>query len=123
MAYIKIGSYELPPPKRGVHITVSTAVDSARNSNGVVVGQRIGRDLYKIDGLEWPWLSASQWSRILREMSSFKFYVTFQDPVSNRAKTVRMYCGDRNGEPYYVNGSGEPKFYRNCRVNLIDTGE
>ena len=65
MAYLAINGYELPPPKRGVNVTVITVVNSGRDANGAVVGQRVGRDQYKIDGLEWPWLTAEQWSQIL----------------------------------------------------------
>ena len=52
MSYIAINGYELPPPKRGVRPIVTTVVDAGRNANGAVVGQRVGRDQYKIDGLE-----------------------------------------------------------------------
>lgn len=123
MAYLAINGYELPPPKRGVSVIVTTVVDAGRNANGAVVGQRIGRDQYKIDGLEWSWLTATQWERILSVMRKFFFNVTFNDPVSGSRKTIKMYCGDRTGEPYWVNGSGTPTHYRNCKVNLIDTGE
>lgn len=123
MAYLAINGYELPYPKRGVKVVVTTAVDSGRNANGVVVGQRVGRDQYKIDGLEWPWLSASTWSRILESLNHFFVYVTFEDPVSNERKTIKMYPGDREGEPYWVDGNGHPTFYRDCKFNLIDTGE
>jgi len=123
MSYLAINGYELPPPKRGVHPLVATIVDSGRNANGAVVGQRVGRDQYKIDGLEWPWLSAEEWSRILTILNQFFVYVTFIDPVSNTKKTIKMYCGDRTGEPYWLDDDGNPTFYRNCKVNLIDTGE
>lgn len=123
MAYLEINGYELPPCKRGVSVIVTTVVDSGRDANGAVVGQRVGRDQYKIDGLEWSWLTASQWKSILSAMKNFFFYVTFNDPVSNGRKTIKMYCGDRTGEPYFVNKNGEPTHYRNCKVNLIDTGE
>lgn len=122
MSYLAINGVELPPCKRGVNVKVTTVVDSGRNANGVVVGQRVGRDQYKIDALEWSWLSASQWSQILNLMSGFFFYVTFQDPVTGSPKTVQMYCGDRSAEPYFVDGSGTPLFYRNCKANLIDVG-
>ena len=102
---------------------MSTIVDSGRDANGAVVGQKIGRDQYKIDGLEWAWLTAEQWHNILSAMSDFFFYVTFKDPVGNGTKTVKMYCGDRSGEPYWVTDDGTPTHYRNCKVNLIDTGE
>ena len=123
MAFIEINGYELPPCKRGVKIVVTTVVNSGRDANGAVVGQRVGRDQYKIDGLEWSWLTAAQWNSILQAMSDFFFYVTFQDPVSGGSKTVKMYCGDRQGEEYWVDSSGKPTHYRNCKVNLIDTGE
>ncbi len=122
MAFIEINGYKLPPCKRGVNIIVSTLVDGVRNSNGEAIGQKIGRDQYKIDGLEWPWLTAEEWGKILSAIKDFYFDVTFSDPVTNKRKTIKMYCGDRTGEPYWVNGSGIPTHYRNCKVNLIDTG-
>lgn len=122
MAYLAINGYELPPCKRGVNVIVTTVVDSARNSNGVVVGQRIGRDQYKVNDLEWSWLTAAQWQRILNLTSNFFFNVTFNDPVSGKLKTLRMYCGDRSAEPYWVDKNGKPTHYRNCKVNLIDVG-
>lgn len=86
MAYLAINGYELPPPKRGVRPTVTTVVDAGRNANGSVVGQRVGRDQYKIDGLEWSWLTADQWAQILSVLSHFFVYVTFTDPVSNSSR-------------------------------------
>lgn len=123
MSYIAINGYELPPPKRGVHPIVTTVVDAGRNANGSVVGQRVGRDQYKIDGLEWPWLTAEQWRQILNALSNFFVYVTFIDPVTNSRKTIKMYPGDRTGEPYWADSSGKPTHYRNCKVNLVDCGE
>lgn len=122
MAYVAINGHNLPPPKRGVHVIVTTVVNAGRNANGVVVGQKIGRDQYKIDGLEWSWLTADQWERILSLLKPFYVNVTFMDPVNDRKRTIKMYCGDRSGEPFWVTKSGRPTHYRNCKVNLIDTG-
>lgn len=122
MAFVAINGHPLPSPKRGVGIIVTTVVDAGRNANGVVVGQRIGRDQYKIDGLEWPMLTAAQWEEILSAMSDFYFPVTFTDPVTNSLRTITMYCGDRRGDPYYLDDSGKPTYYKDCKVNLIDTG-
>lgn len=123
MSYLAINGYELPPPKRGVKPIVTTVVDAGRNANGAVVGQRVGRDQYKIDALEWPVLTADQWSTILRLLEAFFVHVTFVDPVTNSRKTVKMYCGDRTAQPYWVDATGKPTHYINCKVNLIDTGE
>lgn len=122
-SYIAINGVELPPPKRGITPIVTTVVDSGRNANGTVVGQRVGRDQYKLDGLEWPWLTAAQWSTILRLLKNFFVYVTFYDPVTNGQKTLKMYPGDRSAEPYWIDENGKPTHYRNCKVNLIDVGE
>ena len=122
MSYIRVNGIDLPYPKRGVKAVVTTIVNAGRNANGIVVGQRIGRDQYKIDTLEWPWLSAGEWETILRLISDFYFNVTFPDPVTGSERTIRMYCGDRSAEPYWVNSNGHPTYYRNCKVNFIDTG-
>lgn len=122
MSFLLINGNSIPSPKRGVHVTVTTVVDAGRNANGSVVGQKVGRDQYKIDGLEWPWLTAEQWEYILSLLNNFYVNVTFQDPVRNTMRTIRMYCGDRTGYPYWVDGSGRPTHYRDCKVNLIDMG-
>lgn len=123
MAFLAINGVELPPCKRGVKILVTTIVNSGRDANGAVVGQRVGRDQYKIDTLEWSWLTAEQWAEILETMKDFFFDVTFTDPVTNREVTIKMYCGDRSAEPYWVDNMGKPTHFTNCKVNLIDTGE
>jgi hypothetical protein len=123
MAYITVNGYDFPPPKRGVKPTVSTLVDAGRNANGTVVAQRLGRDQYKIDGLEWPWLPAATWQRLLTILGNFFVYVTFPDPVTGKKKTIKMYPGDRTAEPYWVDEDDNPIFYQNCKVNLIDCGE
>lgn len=123
MAYITVNGYDFPPPKRGVKPTVTTLVDAGRNANGTVVGQRVGRDQYKFDTLEWPWLDAETWSNILRVLDNFFVMVTFVDPVRNSYRTLKMYPGDRTAEPYWVDGRDKPTHYMNCKVNLIDCGE
>ena len=123
MAFLAINGHTLPPPKRDVEIVVTTLVDAGRDANGVVVGQKIGRDQYKIDTLEWPWLTATQWKNILNWMKDFYFNVTFPDPLTGSLRTVKMYCGDRRAKPYYLNNNGVPTHFQDCKVNLIDTGE
>ena len=122
MAFLKINDYELPPCDRGVTIMVTSVVNSGRNINGVVVGQKVGRDQFKIDGLQWSWLTAKQWEEILTLLTDFFVNVTFTNPVTNKIQTIVMYCGDRTAEPYWLDSSGSPTHYRNCKVNLIDTG-
>lgn len=124
-AFIKINDLECPFPKRGLSLMTATLVDAARNANGVTVGQKIGRDQYKIDSLIWAALTAQQWSAILKEFANgFYANVTFPDMVNNDWRTLKMYPGDRTAEPYWVDDdTGLPTLYINCKVNIIDTGE
>ena len=123
--FIKINGLVCPYPKRGLSLMTATLVDAARNANGVTVGQKIGRDQYKIDSLIWAALTAQQWSAILKEFASgFYAQVTFPDMVNNDWKTLKMYPGDRTAEPYWVDeNTGLPTLYINCKVNIIDCGE
>lgn len=123
MAMIYVNSTALPYPKRGLEQIVTTVVDSARSANGKVVGQKIGRDQYKLNNLEWPWLSAAEWSAILKLFNKFYVKVKFLDSVSNKWITLRMYPGDRSAEPYYIDPeTGNTTYYQNCKVNIIDCG-
>ena len=124
MAFITINGIACPYPKRGLQLLTATIVDAARNANGVTVGQKIGRDQYKLDSLVWPALSAAQWSTILKAFSKFYVTVKFPDQVNNAWKTLKMYPGDRTAEPYWIDETtGLPIMYINCKVNIIDCGE
>ena len=43
-SFITINGTKFPQPRRGLELLSATIVDSARNANGVVVGQKVGRD-------------------------------------------------------------------------------
>ena len=124
MALIAIEGTALPIPKRGLTEVLSTNVNSGRNALGEMVGERVGRDIYKLDNIEWVWLTKAQWAQILQLVDNFKFHVTFPDMAKKNGEycTHLMYCGDRHAEPYYINGSGDFTFYRSCKMNLIDVG-
>lgn len=123
--FIKINNLVCPQPRRGLELMTATLVDSARNANGVVVGQKIGRDQQKINSLQWGYLTAQQWSSILKELDkNFYVTVTYPDMVNNKWTTRKMYPGDRTATPYWLDEkTGLPKAYINCKVNLIDVGE
>lgn len=122
MPLIAINGTSLPVPKRGLTEVISTNVEDGRNALGEMVGERIGRDIYKLDNIEWVWLTKAQWQSILQLVKGFKFSVTFPDALNGGFVTKTMYCGDRSCEPYYINSNGDFTFYRSCKMNLIDVG-
>ena len=123
-AFIKINGKPYPAPNRGLGFTVSTAVNSARNENNVFQGQRVGRDVHKIDNVVWFQMDAMTWSNLLQEFEkSFVVEVEFPDMVHNCWQKKKMYPGDRSAEPLYVGSDGLPTTYKNCKCNMVDTGE
>ena len=103
--------------------TVATLVNDSRNALGVFIGQKIGRDQGKVEFVA-PILNASEWSEILLIFeNSFVNDVTYFDMVTNQKVTRRMYVNDRTATPYAVDEEGNVTVWKDCSLNLIDTGE
>lgn len=122
MSFIKVNGKQYPSPGLYPNMVVTTAVNAGRNANNKVVGQKIGRDNYKIDNLSWPYLDAATWSSMLKEFDNFFVTVEFWDMVNNTWKTLTMYPGDRTADVYMTDKQGKPISYINCKVNIVDTG-
>ena len=122
MAVITINGREFPAPDVGGNLVVATNVSSGKNANGEFVGQKVGRDQYKFDALQWKFLDAATWSAMLQEFDKFVVTARIPDMVNNRFQTIRMYPGNRTATPVEFNGSGLPTKYRDCKVNIIDCG-
>lgn len=120
--FIRVNGKPFPAPKRYPNMIVTTAVNAGRNANNKLVGQKIGRDNYKIDNLEWPYLDAATWSSMLKEFDNFLCQVQFWDMVNNRWITLQMYPGDRTADVFKIDSEGKPTHYINCKVNIIDAG-
>lgn len=123
-AFITINGMEFPPPARGLELIVATNVDSGRNANGEVIGQRVGRDIYKVNNMVWPWLSAETWGKMLTQFKGFFFTAKIPDMVNGGFITLKMYPGDRTAEPFWIDVKGDKKvlWYKDCKVNIIDCG-
>lgn len=121
--FIKINGQKVPYPDRGLKLVISTLTNGGRNKNGKVVAERVGRDNYKIDSLQWNWLTAEEWSMILNLVKDFYIDVTFPDMLTNTPQTLRMYVGDREATPYFIDGNDMPTHYTQCKFNIIDVGE
>ena len=121
--FIYINGREFPSPDRGLEFLVTTFVSTGKNANGEFVGQRVGRDQYKLNNLVWNKLDAVTWSEMLKEFKAFVVTVRFPDMVSNDWLTIRMYPGDRTAQPLFIGPDGLPTMYSQCKVNIIDCGE
>lgn len=122
-AFLQVNGVDFPCPRRGFQYIISTAVDEGRNTSNAIVGQVIGRDLYKLDAMEWACLDADTWQKMLAAVDDFFIPVTFEDYRTGKATTITMYPGDRTAVPLFLNKDTHiVEKYENCSFNLIDTG-
>ena len=123
-ALVSIGGYDLPSPST-YSGTTATIVDSARNTQGVVVGAVIREDVAKVE-MTWRFITPEDWATMLQKFSSVyggSFYnqVTFYSDVVNDWITRTMYVSDRtNGGVFLRNPDGSIKGYAGARLALIE---
>lgn len=122
--FIFINGVAFPYPDRDSGLQqVSTIVNSARTADGVMRGERVGRDMGKIE-LMWNVLTPEVWSQILQALSSFTFTVRYIDMVTNDWVSRTFYVGDRSAKPFLIDpATNRPKYYLQCKANIIDVGE
>lgn len=120
--YINGVAFPYPDKESGLQ-QVSTVVDSARTADGVMRGERVGRDMGKIE-LTWNILTPEVWSQLLQILGNFTFSVRYIDMVTNSWVTRTFYVGDRSAKPFLIDSAtNRPKYYRECKANIIDVGE
>lgn len=122
--FIKINGIAFPYPDKDSGLqTISTLVNSARTADGVMRGEKIGRDQSKIE-LTWNVLTPEKWSEMLKQFDNFFFPIEYIDMVTNDWVTRKFYVGDRSAKPYMIDPvTNKPKFYVQCKANVIDVGE
>lgn len=125
MEFIYLNGTAVPYPsfESGLQ-TIATVVDGARMADGVFRGKKLGRDQSKVE-LKWAVLPPSTWSAILQILDAdFVVSVRYLDMVTGQWITRQMYPGNRTARPLFINrATGRPQYWRDCSVNLIDTGE
>ena len=119
--FLVVGGVRFPTPMRDYEIVRSQLVDSGRNANGVVVGQKIGPKLFKINNLHWQGLDANTWASMQAALEPFYVEVDFTGDDNVRHHLL-MYPGDTTAKPYFLSGI-QYDMYENCKFNLIDTGK
>jgi len=121
--FIKINGIVLPYPARGLNVQRQQFVDSARNSLGQVVAQKINRRIVKMDALEWKHLTATEWREIQVEIEKFAGILEYWDNLSGSFIEINVYWGDESAEVWKINPStGEVLEYINCKCNIVDMG-
>lgn len=118
--FLIVNGVKFPCPMSGMEIVHTQTVDAGRNANNAVIGQKIGRKLWKINNLQWGGLDAETWKAMKEALEDFYVPVTFTGD-DNKRHTIHMYPGDTTGKPLFLDGI----FYKNyetCKFNLIDTG-
>lgn len=118
--FLIVNGVKFPPPAPGMQIIHSQNVDAGRNANGAVVGQLVGRKLWKINNLQWNGIDAETWAEMKAALEPFFVPVTFTGD-DNKRHTVYMYPGDTTGEPLKLDGIFYSR-YATCKFNLIDCG-
>lgn len=118
--FLIVNGVQFPYPSRGLEVIHSQTVNSGRNANNAVVGQLVGRKLWKLNNLQWNGLDAATWKMMKAALEPFFVPVTFTGD-DNQRHTIYMYPGDTSGKPLFLDGI----FYKNystCKFNLIDCG-
>lgn len=122
-AFLNVNGVDFPCPRAGFQYTISTTVNAGRNANNAVIGQRIGRDLIKLDSMEWVGLEPETWQAMLAAVEDFYIPVTFEDYRTGNPITITMYPGDRTAKPLFADPESHKVIkYENCKFNLIDAG-
>lgn len=122
-SFLNVNGYDFPCPGVGFTYTITTTLNAGRNANNAVIGQRVGRDLYKFDNLQWVGLMPETWRMMLAAVEPFYVPVTFEDFRTGKPITIIMYPGDRTAKPLFADKDSHlVTMYENCKFNLIDAG-
>ena len=120
--YINDMAFPYPDKDSGLQ-TVATLVNSARTADGVMRGEKIGRDQSKIE-LTWNVLTPEVWSQMLAQFDIFYLTCRYIDMRTNDWTTRKFYVGDRSARPFLIDPTtNRPKYYVQCKANVIDVGE
>ena len=122
-AFLNVNGVDWPAPMHGFKYIFSTTVNNGRNANNATIGQIVGRDLIKLDAMQWNGLEPEVWQRMLKSLKPFYVSVTLEDYRTGEPMTVTMYPNDRTAKPLFTDrNSHRVTRYETCKVNLIDTG-
>lgn len=112
----------------------ATIVDSARSTNGYMIGTVIRNGVAKIQ-LKWNFITAEEWAEMLMQFEpeyggAFVRSVTFFNQTTGRMETREMYVSDRTSAGSFLlhnqettndpDKIGLPRGYLNASLSLIE---
>lgn len=121
---VTVAGIALPEPAT-YNGTTSTVVDSARNTQAVMIGAVIRDDMAKIE-MTWKFLTLQQWASVLSRFKistggKFINSVTFLDQTTGTFVTRDMYVNDRKAGAWKRDSETKEIIgWTNCSLNLIE---
>lgn len=125
--------FAVPTPSTYIGNT-ATVVDSARNTDGFMIGTVIRNGVAKIQ-MTWNFITADDWAAMLQQFEpdyggAFVRSVTFFNQTSNTLETRTMYVGDRTSSGSFLLYNAEnapdaahiglPRGYLGAQFSLIE---
>lgn len=120
--FIKINDYELPYVARGIGFEYEQLVDSERNAEGIMVGQKVNRRLIKLSGVAFPYLTDAEWRLVLIEIEKFRGTLYYWNTMLAGFYEMEVYWGNASGTPEEIDADGRVVAWRDCKCNIIDIG-
>lgn len=121
---IMLNGKRVPQPKRGLSLFYRSNTTDEENANGNMVWQVKGNDRFGVEPLEWEFLRAGEWQDILAEVADGReTAVTMPDARGRTWVTRIMKPVSASAQPWHLDPeTGLPLSFRNCIVELSDTG-
>lgn len=125
--------FAVPTPSTYIGNT-ATVVDSARNTDGFMIGTVIRNGVAKIQ-MTWNFITADDWAAMLQQFEpdyggAFVRSVTFFNQTSGTLETRTMYVGDRTSSGSFLLYNAEntpdaahiglPRGYLGAQFSLIE---
>lgn len=122
-ALVTIAGHDIPDSST-YSGTVSTVVDSGRNTEGVMVGAVIRENIGKVE-MTWNFLTIDKWAEICALFDStrggaFINTVEFFCPDMGGWVQREMYVNDRKAGIFMRKPNGDIKGLTGCSLNLIE---
>ena len=114
---IKINGVDIAAPKTYEPTISDLDGETNRNANGELIRDRIA--VKRKLNLEWPPLTQSEISTLLKAVSSVFFTVTFPDPELGMI-TKTMYVGDRTAPAYFYDTKTKEVKWQGLKMNFIE---